>query len=330
MVLVVVVNLNALELATSQNWPLETSDHSNKFEPQEAVMPDRSFDLWYWPNIPGRGEFIRVLFECSRIKGIHYTDKARLDGNADMDCLLPYFSHEAHELGPSSAELAGPFFAPPAIHDLEHDFWLSQTGNIVSYLAPIVNLVPNATYSVDMTPDKAARIQASVASRFSTLHDFSVEAHDSHHPIAMMSYYEEQRPQALLRAADFKKNRIPKFLGFIERCIEKNKQLWAQEKEKYPVYAEPLVGLDDEEADGAWFAYPRLTYADLALGFVMEGMQFAYPRCMGKLMPNYPLLRECLERINKLEALQAYKKSDRRPPLGDGLFRYYPEMDDEK
>lgn len=34
-------------------------------------------NLWYWPTIQGRGEFIRLSLEAT---GIDYRDRARIDG----------------------------------------------------------------------------------------------------------------------------------------------------------------------------------------------------------------------------------------------------------
>ena len=36
-----------------------------------------SYDLWYWPSIQGRGEFVRLALEAAEIA---YTDRAREDG----------------------------------------------------------------------------------------------------------------------------------------------------------------------------------------------------------------------------------------------------------
>ena len=35
------------------------------------------YDLWYWPSIQGRGEFVRLPLEAA---GIEYRDRARDEG----------------------------------------------------------------------------------------------------------------------------------------------------------------------------------------------------------------------------------------------------------
>ena len=158
-----------------------------------------TYELFYWPSIQGRGEFVRLALEAA---GAPYLDIARLPaeeggGVKVLTALLAQTSG------------GGPFFAPPI---LRHDgVTLSQTGAILQYLGPRLGLVPE---------DEASRLQANHLQL--TISDFLVEAHDAHHPIASSLYYDDQKPEASRRADLFVKNRIPKYLGYFERVLEAN------------------------------------------------------------------------------------------------------------
>lgn len=78
--------------------------------------------------------------------------------------------------------------------------------------------------------------------------DLSNETHDTHHPIAGIKYYEEQKEEALKRATDFRENRIPKFFGYFERVLKGN-----------------------ESGEGRYLVGGKLTYADTTLWHVLDG-----------------------------------------------------------
>src|SRR5580698_2379279 len=85
-----------------------------------------SFELYYWPGIQGRGEFVRLAFEDA---GAVYVDVARTRGGmSKMMSLL-----EGKGPGPSP-------FAPPLLKD--GDLVIGQTANILAYLGPRLDLVP--------------------------------------------------------------------------------------------------------------------------------------------------------------------------------------------
>ena len=88
---------------------------------------------------------------------------------------------------------------------------VSQTANILAFLAPELGLVPD---------DEAARAEASQIQL--TIADLVAEVHDTHHPIAGSLYYEDQKPEAKRRAEAFVEERIPKYLGWLERVLERN------------------------------------------------------------------------------------------------------------
>jgi glutathione S-transferase len=158
-----------------------------------------AYELYYWPSIQGRGEFVRLALEAA---GAPYRDVARLPaeeggGVRVLTALL------------ADVAAGGPFFAPPL---LRHGaVTLSQTAAILQYLGPRLGLVPD---------DEPGRLKAHHLQL--TIADFVLEAHDTHHPIASSLYYHDQKPEAARRAELFIKNRIPKYLGYFERVLDAN------------------------------------------------------------------------------------------------------------
>ena len=137
-----------------------------------------------------------------------------------------------------------------------------------------------------------------------TLSDLVVEAHDTHHPIAKSLYYEDQKPEALRRAADFRALRLPKFLGYFERLLAAN-----PDGERY------LVG-------------KALTYVDLSMFQVIAGLNYAFPRAMGAMSRKHPKLTALHQRAQARPRIAAYLASSRRIPFNErGIFRHYPELD---
>jgi glutathione S-transferase len=138
-----------------------------------------------------------------------------------------------------------------------------------------------------------------------TIGDIVDEAHDTHHPIASSPYYEDQQPEASRRAADFITNRIPKYLGYFERVLERN-----------PQGNQDLVGR-------------RVSYCDLSLFQLIAGLRYAFPRAMTRLERDFPRVGALHDRIAAQPRLDVYLKSERRIPFNQqGVFRHYPELDD--
>jgi glutathione S-transferase len=155
-----------------------------------------AYELYYWPTIQGRGEFVRLALEEA---GAEYVDIARRrDGVAAMQLLMA-----------GAAE--HPPFAPPFLRD--GDVVIAQTANILLYLGRRHGLAPR---------NEAGRLWAHQLQL--TIADAVDEAHDTHHPIASSLYFEDQETEARRCAADFIANRIPKYLGYFERVLELNKQ----------------------------------------------------------------------------------------------------------
>lgn len=233
------------------------------------------YQLYYWDGLQGRGEFIRLALEDA---GVAYADIARTDPDAMMAIL------------DSKTEPQLPF-APPFLKD--GDFLISHVANILQYLAPKLGLVPETT-----TP----RHQANGLQL--TITDLVQEIHDTHHPIAPMQYYEDQKPEAKRRATDFLADRLPKYLSYFERILACNPN-------------------GDHYAIGT-----AVSYVDLSLFQVIEGLRYAFPRATRKLRTQYPRLLALHDRVRRRSNLSAYLKSERRLAFNEsGIFRHYPELD---
>jgi glutathione S-transferase len=153
------------------------------------------YQLYYWPSIPGRGEFVRLALEYA---GADYVDVARQPGGiATLERFLEDRSTKQ------------PPFAPPFLK--AGKLVIGQTANILLYLGPRLGLAPQA---------EAGRLW--VHQLQLTIADWLVEVHDTHHPISAGLYYEEQKREAKRRAADFVTERLPKFLGYFEAVLSSN------------------------------------------------------------------------------------------------------------
>jgi glutathione S-transferase len=232
-------------------------------------------ELYYWPTIQGRGEFVRLLLEDA---GARYVDVARTrGGTAKMMRFL-----EDRERG------ALPF-APPFVK--VGRAVVSQTANILAFLGARLGLVPR---------DERRRAEALQIAL--TIADVVAEAHDTHHPIAGSLYYEDQRKEAKRRARSFAEERMPKYLGWLERLLERNGGRW-------------LVGRDR-------------TYSDLAAFQLVEGLRYAFPNAMARAERKTPRLVALHDRVAARPRIARYLASDRRLPFNeDGIFRRYPELD---
>jgi glutathione S-transferase len=238
------------------------------------------YEFYYWPSIQGRGEFVRLALEDA---GASYVDVARETGkDRGVGALMRFIE---------GRDVAQPPFAPPFLKSGR--LVIGQTANILFYLGGKHGLAPAS---------EAGRLWTNQLQL--TIADFVDEAHDTHHPIASSHYYEDQKPEAKRRAAVFLKVRIPKFLGFFERVLERN-----------PAGDRHLVGA-------------RVSYADLSLFQSVEGLAYAFPRAMRPLAKTYPRIAALRTRIALRPRLKAYLASDRRLPFNEhGLFRHYDELD---
>jgi glutathione S-transferase len=138
-----------------------------------------------------------------------------------------------------------------------------------------------------------------------TIADLAAEVHDTHHPISSGLYYEDQKPEAFRRTQAFVSERLPKFLGYFERVLERNKAS----------RGEHLLGVDR-------------TYPDLSLFQIVTGLRYALPKAMRVLEPRYPLVTALADAVAKRPRLSEYLASPRRIAFNEkGLFRRYPDLD---
>jgi glutathione S-transferase len=232
------------------------------------------YELYYWPEIQGRGEFVRLVLEDA---GCDYVDVARVPGREDE--LEAVLAGERDGVVP---------FAPPVLY--AGSIVVAQTAAITSFLGERHGLAPASD---------AGRLAALTIAL--TIADLVAETHDTHHPIAVDQRYESQKPAARDRAAAFRRARIPKFLGYLERNLERNGGV--------------LVG-------------STISYVDLAAFQVVEGLSYAFPRAMARVRDSIPKLLALRDRVAQRPRLLHYLTSPRRIPFNDqGIFRHYGELD---
>ncbi|HZP88788.1 MAG TPA: glutathione S-transferase [Burkholderiales bacterium] len=156
------------------------------------------YQLYYWPGIPGRGEFVRLALEAG---GAKYDDVARLPNReGGVSALMHFMEDERVKRRP---------FAPPYLK--AGRLLIGQTANILLFLGPRLGLVPD---------DEASRLWAHQLQL--TIADLVTEVHDTHHPIASSLYYEDQKREAKRRAKHLVSERLPKYLGYFEGVIADN------------------------------------------------------------------------------------------------------------
>src|SRR3970282_1788465 len=157
------------------------------------------YQLYYGPNIQGRGESVRLALEEG---AADYVDVARMPARRGMgEVAMMRLMEEA-----PAGRLP---FAPPFLK--AGNLVIAQTANILQFLGPLLGLVPKA----EATRLWAHQLQLTVA-------DLVGEAHDTHHPIAGSLYYHQQKPEAKRRAGHFTGERLPKFLDYFERVLKSN------------------------------------------------------------------------------------------------------------
>ncbi len=235
-----------------------------------------AYELYYWPSIQGRGEFIRLALEDA---GAKYIDVARTKGGMDT-------MHRFLE----SASVKRPPYAPPCLKSGK--LVIAQTSNILLYLGPQLRLAPAS---------EADRLWAHQLQL--TIADLVEEVSEVHHPIAGMLYYEQQKREAKRRAEDFRKRRIPKYLGYFEKAIRRN-------------------------GNSGYAVGGRATYVDLSLFQIIEGLRYAFPRAMKRHERKLERLAALRDKIAARPRLASYLASARRIPFNEmGIFRHYPELD---
>ncbi len=232
------------------------------------------YELYYWSEIQGRGEFVRLALEEA---GVRYVDVARTRGDDAIEKLLDR-KGEKH-----------PPFACPVLK--AGKLTIAHTANILLWLGPRIGLAPKS---------EADRLW--VHQMQLTITDLVVEIHDTHHPVTSWLYFEEQVPSAKRRTKDFWRYRVPKFLGYFEKILERN--------------------------GGNYLLGRRLCYVDLSLFQIVEGLRYAFPKRMKRFEKKVPRVIALHDRIAKRPRIAAYLASKRRIPFSQwGIYRYYKPLD---
>jgi glutathione S-transferase len=235
------------------------------------------YELYYWPTIQGRGEFVRLALEEAAAP---YRDVARESGRGAGVASLLYFLQ--------GRAVGRPPFAPPFLR--AGRLIVGQTANILQFLGSRHALAPRT----DSGRLWVQALQLAIA-------DLVAEVHDTHHPVAVSLYYEDQKKEARRKAADFLKNRLPKHLGYFEKILNSGKPY--------------LLGA-------------KLSYADLSLFQIVAGLSYAFPDAMASCKRKYRHLFGLHARIQERPRIAAYLASPRRIPFNqDGIFRHYPELE---
>ncbi len=236
------------------------------------------YELIYWHPLPGRGEFVRLLLEHA---GIAYVDAARVAETKDGTGVKTV-------LGALKGELDPPPLAPPLLR--AGDRVVAQTANICQFIAEQHNLVGGSGV------ERAIALQHQL-----TVMDLVAEAHDTHHPISVGLHYEDQKEQAKERSKHFTKERIPKFLGYFERVLERR--------------------------GSGWLVSDEPCFADLSLFQAVMGLQYAFPKAMAA-SDGFERVLALTDAVRQLPNVASYLASDRRLAFNEhGIFRHYPELE---
>ena len=240
-----------------------------------------AYEFFYWPEIQGRGEFVRLALEDASTA---YIDVAR--GPESEGLGVPAMLALMRGEGTSHIP-----FAPPFLRD--GTVIVSHTATILLYLGGRIGLAPAGedgrlwTHQIQLT-----------------ITDIVKEVYNSHHPIDEDKWFHEQKDAAAARAAVFRRDRMPKFLRWFEQILAAN-----------PAGAGQLVG-------------GSVSYADLSLFQLIEGLRFAFPLAAERELAKLPRVTALHQAVAERPRLKAYLASDRRVPFNEtGIFRRYPELD---
>ncbi len=182
-----------------------------------------------------------------------------------------------------------PPFAPPFLK--AGKLVIAQVAEILFYLGPRLNLAPRA----EAERLWLHQLQLTVA-------DFVKEIHDTHHPLGGEFYYEDAKPEAKRFTENFLAERAPKYLGYFEKVLTKS--------------------------GGAYTLGRKVTYADLSLFQLVEGLRYAFPNAMRRIERDLPRVVAVRDAVAERPNVKIYLASRRRIPFNvDGVFRHYPELD---
>src|SRR5262249_50676728 len=184
---------------------------------------------------------------------------------------------------------ATPPFAPPFLK--AGKLVIGQTANILLYLGARHGLAPKT----EAGKLWIHQLQPPIA-------DFVRGVHDTHHPLGPSLYYEDQKAPAKKRTEEFWNERVPKYLGYFEELLKDN--------------------------GGSYVSGRRISYVDLSLFQIVEGLRYAFPKRMKDFEEEIPGLVGLCDRVAARPKIKAYLESERRIPFNDqGIFRYYKELD---
>jgi glutathione S-transferase len=233
------------------------------------------YQLFYWPEIQGRGEFVRLALEDA---GAAYDDVARKAGG--MSKMMAMMNGRDKR----------PPFAPPFLK--AGKLVIAQTAEILFYLGPRLKLAPC---------DEAGRLWLHQLQL--TVADFVKEIHDTHHPLGGEFYYEDAKPETKRFTKNFLAKRAPKYLGYFETVLAKG--------------------------GGAYTLGRKVSYMDLSLFQLIEGLRYAFPKAMKRIERAVPRVVAVRDKVAEREKIKKYLASPRRIPFNEnGVVRHYPELDE--
>lgn len=236
------------------------------------------YELYYWPQIPGRGEYVRLVLEELEVE---YVDVARLDEDEGGGADAVYSFRHQHDEGRAD------IFAPPVLKT--PDGPLSQTASISEYVWQKAGRGPSDEYQ-----------RARVRQVGLTVADVTVEAHDTHHPIAVSKYYDDQKDAARQRARVFCQDRIPAFVSYFSGVLA--------------------------ESGGPWVLGEEHSWADLHVAHLVDGLRYAFPNSTDAALDDR--LAAHRDRVMGRDRIASYLESEHRIDFNeDGIFRRYPELD---
>jgi glutathione S-transferase len=159
-----------------------------------------TYQLYYWPGIQGRGEFIRLALEEG---GADYRDVALVPDSkgGGVPAILRMLEARGDPRPP---------FAVPVLRAGRR--LIAQTPNVLLFLGGALRLAP---------ADEGGRLWTHQLT-LTTL-DLYVEIFHTHHPLGDGYAYEEQKTAARRRTKDFLKMRLPKFMTYFERVLVRNR-----------------------------------------------------------------------------------------------------------
>lgn len=256
--------------------------------------------LYYWPQIPGRGEFVRLAFEYAKVPFTEVNDIEKLQALTD----------------PKRGEAGRPpHFAVPLLEVQQGDTraFVSQTPAILDYLAPTLGL---AGTQPDVDP---AVTRANILQLTLTALDWANEAHNVHHPM----YVHTLTAAASDSTTSNRKRPQPRLPSSSVRSASRSLRRYACAP--LTQYFEAALAQNTRATNVRRTLGTTTSIADLVLFQVLEGLHFAFPRTMQQMASSTPELGRF--RSELASELDAYLHSTRRRAFSDGLFRHYPELD---